>query len=514
MKTTLSEREGNTVKLAVEVSGEELQEAFDKRLKQLSREVRFPGFRPGKAPISMVRQRLGDEAVLADTIEESMSGWFTDAVIELGLDPVDRPEIDLVDDAPELGKTLSFTATVTVMPEVVLGEYKGLEAPREPSEAKDEEVDEQMDRLRNQFAELRPISDRPAQTGDFVTTDLSASLDGEPVSQFEAADFVFEVGGGRIFAEIEENVAGMSAGEERTFPMPIPEGIGDEALEGKTVECKVVLKEIKEKVLPQITDRWASEVSEFETLLELRQEIRSKIQESKTRTADQRFRALAVKAASDNATLDMPEVVVREQAEEMLEDFRRSLEAQGGTFDAYVEATGTTVEQMIEDMMPAAANNVKTGLVLDEVAKAEGIEAGDEELRAAVAQMAAGARVDAKAFEERLRKTGRIEAVRWQIIRDKAADFIMANAIATEPEIAAGEDADGPAKAEEAKPKSKSAAKPKPAAKPKSTAKPKSAAKKDAAAETEESEEEAAVTDEAAEAQEDAPPVETGTEEA
>ena len=186
-------------------------------------------------------------------------------------------------------------------------------------------------------------------------------------------------------------------------------------------------------MLPRLSDKWASEVSEFGTLLELRMDIRSKLQAGKTYASDQRFRSLAVKAVADNATLDLPDVVVHEQAEELVADFNRSLESQGATLEAYLEATGTTVEQMIEDLKPQAASNVKTGLVLDAVAKAEGIEASEEEISAAVAQMAAAGRVDAKAFEARLRKSGRMEPVRWQIVREKAADFIMANAVGVAP---------------------------------------------------------------------------------
>jgi trigger factor len=436
VKTTLSEREGNAVKLAVEVSGDELQEAFDNRLKQLSREVRIPGFRQGKVPMTMVRQRLGDEAILADAVEEAMSGWFVSAITELGLDPVDRPQIDLEGDTPELGKPLGFTASVTVMPEVVLGQYKGVEAPKDPAEVQDQEVDSQMDRLRNEFAELRPVTGRAAEKGDFVTADFRAVLEEKAVEGLEAGDFTFEVGGGRIFVEIEENVVGMSVGDERTFPLGLPEGFADDDLGGKTVDFTVTLKETKEKVLPPLSDKWASEVSEFGTLLELRVEIRKKIQAAKTYAADQHFRSLAVKAVTDNATLDLPDVVVREQAEEMAADFKQSLESQGGSLDAYLEATGTTVEQMIEDMKPQAANNVKTGLVLDAVAKAEGLEARDDEVRAAVAQMAAAGRVDPKVFEARLRKSGRLETFKWQIVRDKAADFIVAHAVAVAPQAA------------------------------------------------------------------------------
>lgn len=431
VKTTLSEREGNTVKLAVEVSSEELQEAFNKNLRELSREARIPGFRPGKAPLAMIRQRMGDEAILANTIEESMSGWFVAALLELGLDPVDQPKIEFEGDKPELGKAFAFVATVTVMPELVLGEYKGVEAPKEPAVVEDEEVDAQMERLRNEFAELRPIYGRSVQNGDFVTADFRATSDGSPVEGFDASDFVFEVGGGRTFPEIEENAVGMSTGDERTFVLTVPATGEDQA---KTVDCTMTVKEIKEKVLPQVSDRWASEVSEFATLLELRLEIRRKLQAGKTYASDHRFRALAVKAVADSVTVDLPEVAVREKAEEMLADFKRSLESEGGSFADYVEASQTTVEQMIEDLKPSAANSIKTNLALDAVAKAEGIVITDEDVGRAINQMAAVGGVDPKEFEARLRKSERIEPIRLQMRREKAADFIAANAIAVAPD--------------------------------------------------------------------------------
>ncbi|OFW59672.1 MAG: trigger factor [Actinobacteria bacterium RBG_16_64_13] len=431
MKTTLSERDGNTVKLAVEVSTDELQEAFDDRLKHLSREVRIPGFRPGKAPVSMVRQRLGDETILVDAIEESMGGWFAQGAAELELEPVDRPQIDLETEMPELDKPLSFMATVTVMPELVLGEYKGVEAQKDPSEATDEEVDAQVDRLRNELAELRPVTERAAQMGDFVTADFHATLEGKAVEGLEATDFAFELGGNRMFSAIEGQLVGMNPGEEKTFPFELPEGFPDE-MGGKSVDFTIALKEVKEKVLPGVSDQWASEVSEFATLLELRQEIRNRIGVAKAQSSDQLFRARAIKAAADNATIDLPDVVVREQAEELFADFARSIESQGGSIEGYAEVSGISVEQIIEDMKPTAANNVKTGLVLDAVAKAESVAATDEEVDAVIVQMAAVGKVDAKSFENRLRKTGRIQALRDQIVRDKAAEFIVTNAVAVQ----------------------------------------------------------------------------------
>jgi trigger factor len=426
VKTTLSERDGNTVKLEVEVSSEELQEAFNAHLKRLSREVHIPGFRPGKAPAAMVRQRLGDEAVLVEAVEESMGDWFASAAAELGIDPVDRPEIELNDEIPEMDKPLGFKATVTVMPEVVLGEYKGLKVPKNPVAVSDEEVDRQMDRLRDEFSQLRPAGDRPVQKGDFVTADLRATLDGKPIEELEATDFVFEVGGGRVFPVVEEQVVGMNVGEERTFPLELPDGLPED-MAGKTADFTVSLKEIKEKELPALTDEWTSEVSEFATVIELRQEIRNKILFGREHASEQHFRDLAIQAAADNAVIDLPDVLVRGHVEEMLGDFKRSLESQGGSLEGYVAASGASVEQIIEDMKPQAANNVKTWLVLDAIVKAEGLEATDEEVRAIVGQMAAANKMDAKALEKMLDQGRRLGSLKEQILREKAADLIAKN---------------------------------------------------------------------------------------
>lgn len=441
MKTTLTERDGNTVKLTVEVSIEELQEAFNAQLRKLSREARIPGFRPGKVPAAIVRQRLGDEAILLDAVEESMGSWLAKAVDELGLEPVDRPEIELGDEMPGLDKPLGFTATLTVMPEVTPGPYKGVEVPKDPVEVEDREVDEQMDRLRDTFSELRPVEGRPVQQGDFVTVDLSATLDGKKVDKLEAVDYLFQIGANRMIPEVEEKLIGMNAGEEKTFPVLLPEEFPED-LRGKTVDFTVKLKDIKEKVLPPLTDQWVSEISEYGTLLELRQAIRSRIQAAKEQAAEQRFRMRAIKAVVDATEVDIPEVVIKNQAEQMMADFERSLESQGATVEAYSEATGVSREQILKDMEAQAAESVKTDLVLEAVAKAEGLEATDEEVSAMVGQMAAAAKIDAKAFEQRLRRSGRIESVREQLLRDKAADFIVANAVPITPQTGEGSDAE------------------------------------------------------------------------
>jgi len=448
VKTTLTERDGNTVKLTVEVSTEELQEAFNTQLRKLSREARIPGFRPGKVPTAIVRQRLGDEAILLDAVEESMGSWLARAVEELGLEPVDRPEIELGDEMLGLDKPLGFTATFTVMPEVTPAAYKGVSVPKDPVEVEDREVDEQVERLRDTFSELRPVEGRPAQNKDFVTVDLSATLDGKRVEKLEAVDYMFQIGTDRMIPAVEEQLIGMNPGEEKTFPVVLPEEFPEE-LRGKTADFTVKLKEIKEKVLPPLTDTWVSEISEYASLLELRQAIRNRIKTAKEQAAEQRFRMRAIKAVVDATEADIPEVVIKSQAEQMLADFERSLQSQGATLEAYSEATGVSKEQILKDMEAQALESVKTDLVLEAVAKAEGLEATDGELSSMVERMASAAKIDAKAFEERLRRDGRINSLRAQLLRDKAADFIVANAVPvtpedSEPSVAEGGPQDAP----------------------------------------------------------------------
>jgi trigger factor len=252
------------------------------------------------------------------------------------------------------------------------------------------------------------------------------------VEDLAADGYVFEVGGDRMFPGVAEHLVGMNEGEECTFPFEVPEGFpGDMA--GKTADFALTLKEIKEKVLPALTDEWATEVSEFATLLELRQEIRGKIGAGKAYAVEAQFRANAVKKATDNATIDLPDVVVRVEAAELMDDFKNSIEQQGGTLDGYVEAMGITVEAMLEDIKPQAANNVKTKLTLDAVAAEESLEATDEEVGAVIAQMAATGKVDAKVLENRLRKSGRLESLKGQMVRDKAIELIVKSAVAVAP---------------------------------------------------------------------------------
>ena len=434
MRSTLKERDGNKVKVEVEVTPEELKEAYDVKLRELVREVRIPGFRPGKAPATMVQQKPGDEAVLADAIESAMSGWFVQAMIDLELEAVDRPDVDMGEEMPVLDKPLVFGAEVTVMPEVALGDYKGLKVPKDVAEVTDEEVDDRVERLRNEFAELQPVEGRAVQTSDFVLGDFNATLDGEPVGELEATDYLFEVGGGQIFAEVEEQVVGMSAGDKKSFPVTFADDVPSEELAGKTVEFNISLKEIKEKVLPEVTDDWVAEVAEFKTVDEFRADVKTRMESAKEYAAAQKYHAAAVAKAAENVTVDIPDVVVQREAAEMLGELQASIESQGLTLEGYMAATGMPMEQLVESMMPRASQNVKAKMVLDAIVKAESLEISEDDLQAAIDQMAAANGMESKEVEKRLRKSGRIDELKAQMLRDKAAGLVVEHAVAGPPE--------------------------------------------------------------------------------
>lgn len=434
MKSTVSEQEGNTVRLDVELSEEEVQRAIDATVSQLAKDVRMPGFRKGKVPRNLVVQRFGMHAITHQMLDDHLSAWYGRAAAQSGITPVARPEVDY-DEEPETGKPFAFKATVEVMPKAELGEYRGLEVPREESQVEDAEVDAQVDRLRREFAELSAVEGRPAQKDDYVVVDFSGVLDGETVENTTVEDYQYQLGSGQFLPDLEEGIVGMSVGEERQVAVDFPEDYGEEELAGKTVDFTVRLKDLKELVLPELNDELAKDVSEFATLLELRLDIRQKLQGTRDANTRRRFRNAAIAKATDNASVELPEVVVEEQAHEMVDDFLRSLQVQGADVPQYLEATGTTLESLLDDVRPGAETTVKTGAVLDAVAEAEGLTASEEEFEERLKGMAAQAGMEPVEFRSRLEESGRMTTVRRQLVREKAADLIVENAVPTEPVV-------------------------------------------------------------------------------
>jgi len=443
VKTTAGDKVGNDVKLEIEVSAEEVQRGIDATMKQLSREVRIPGFRKGKVPAGIIAQRFGMEVISQQMLDDHLSPWLMEALDETGLDPVARPEVDF-DGPPEEGKPFRFTAVVTVMPSAELGEYKGVEAPRPDVAVTDAEVDERVERLREEFAELKSAGDRPVAEADFVTVTAEGYRDGEAVANTQLDDYMFEVGGGYLLPDLEQGVIGMKIGEEATIPVAFPDDYQAEELQGATLDFTVAVKDVKTKALPPLNDEFAKDVSEFETLLELRLDIRSKLQAAKDSAADRGFRAAAIDAVAGDITVDLPPAAVDRQAREMVDDFARSLSMQGGDIRGYLQATGSGLEQLVQQMLPEAEKALRTSLALDAVAAAESLEVTDEQFDERLDKLAAAGKVEASELRSRLEQSGRISEIRQQILRELAADFIAENAVAVVPvESAADQSEEG-----------------------------------------------------------------------
>jgi len=442
VKTTVTEQEGRKARVEVEVSTEEVGKAFDATLAGLAREVRLPGFRKGRVPRPVLIQRLGMEGITQQVLDDHMDEWGQKAIDESGLQAIDVVEPPHHDGVPEQGSPFVFSVLLQLVPIPELGQYKGVEAPREDAEVKDGDVDFQVNRLREEFANLRPVSGRPAVQGDYVTVDFAGSLEGEPVEAAAAEDYVLELGSGRVLAELEQGIEGMEAGAEKVVSVPYAEDWPEEKLAGKTAEFTVKLKEIKEKILPPLNDEFAKDVSEFASLLELRLDIRRKLQGAKESAAKSRFRAAAVQKAVDNATVEIPEVMVVRQSESMMQDYLRSLEARGIDLKAFMEASKEHLGSMMLQMRPEAENMVKTGLVLDAIVEKEQLEVSEQEVDEIVKPLAEAGKSDPADLRERLEQSGRIESIRQNLLRDKAAGLIESNALAVDRSEASTETAD------------------------------------------------------------------------
>ena len=271
MTANVTKLEDNKVRLDVEVSPDAVREGVEAKVRELGRKVRVPGFRPGKAPRRVIENHLGRNYIYNEALQERLPTWYSEAVVETALRPIDSPEIHF-DEPLDESEGFKFSATVAVRPEATLGEYKGVEVPKEEIEVTDEQVDEQLEQMRDQFATLAAVEDRPLEEGDFAIIDFSGEkmTTGEPLEGGEAEDYMLEVGRGELLPDFEQNLVGMRAGERKQFGVTFPIDYAETSLRGESVLFHVHLKEIKERDLPSLDDEFAKEASEFETLEELR----------------------------------------------------------------------------------------------------------------------------------------------------------------------------------------------------------------------------------------------------
>jgi trigger factor len=424
VKTNVTELDGSRVRLEVGVEPDEVDRRVERAARELARDMRLPGFRKGKVPPQMVVQRVGREAVLEQALRESLPEWYERALLDSGITPVGDPKLD-VGALPGAGEELSFSIEVAVRPQAKLGEYKGLEVGRPEAEPPDEAVQAELDRLREGFASLNPV-ERPAAAGDLLLIDYSGTVAGEPFEGSEASDLMVELGAGSLLAEFDEALAGASPGDRVTVEVTFPDDHQPESLAGKTARFEVTVKEVREKELPELDDEFAAEASEFETLDELRAEIRRQIAAALERRADAEFTEAAVDAAAEAAEIELPSEVVHARAHEMWERLERSLGARGVDAQTYLRMQGKTSEQAVTDLEDDARRALRREATLAAVAEAEGIDVSDDEMLAALGP--GEGESDPERLLERLRSTGRDELLREDLRLRKAADVIAAAA--------------------------------------------------------------------------------------
>ena len=425
MAVQLEKLEKNMAKLTIEVPAEEFEKGLQKAYQKMKNRIQVPGFRKGKAPRKMIEKMYGAAIFYEDAANEVIPEAYEKAVSECEEIIVSRPDISV--EQIEEGKPFIFTAEVALKPEVTLGEYMGLEVEKAEASVSEEDVDREIDRQRENNARNVDVTDRPVQQGDIVKLDFEGFVDGVPFEGGKGTDYPLTIGSGSFIPGFEDQLVGAAAGEEKEVNVTFPENYQAAELAGKAATFKCVVKEIKEKVLPEADDEFAQDVSDFDTIAEYRDDIRAKLLETKTAEAKQLKETRVVAKAVENAQMDIPEAMIADQVSRMAEDFRRRIEAQGLTFEQYVQFTGMTPEQMTDQMRPEAETRIKNSLVLEAIAKAENIEASEEKVEERLSKMAESYKMELDKLKE-IFQGADLEQLKADLAIEEAVEKIVAAA--------------------------------------------------------------------------------------
>src|SRR3954452_22838094 len=342
VKTKTSELGDSRVRVEVEVEPAAVDKALSQAAANLGRDLKIPGFRKGKVPPQVVIQQVGRDAVLDEAVRRALPDWYDHAIADAGVNTVGEPKIDL-QDLPEKGASLAFTIEVGVRPDAELGTYKGVEVGRREAQVADDEVQAELDRMRESLASLETV-EREAGDGDFLVLDFTGKVDGEPFEGGEARGYLFELGSGQLIPGFEEQLAGAKGGEDREVNVTFPDEYPNEELAGQDAAFAVAVKEVKEKRLPELDDEFAIQAGGFDTLDELRGDIEKRLREADERTIESEFREAAVDAAAAEAKVEIPHELVHAKAHEMWHRTSRRLAQQGVDPARYLEMTGKTEE--------------------------------------------------------------------------------------------------------------------------------------------------------------------------
>lgn len=425
MSLQVEKLEKNMAKLTVEVPAEEFDKALAAAYNKNKGRFNIPGFRKGKAPQAMVEKMYGAGILYEDAVNEALDMTYGDAVEESKLDIVSRPEIGIVQ--VDKGKTLIYTATVAVKPEVSLGGYKGIEVEKASAEVTDEDIEDELKKVQEQNSRLVTVEDRAVEDGDQTVIDFEGLVDGKTFEGGKSEDYPLTIGSHSFIDTFEEQLIGKNIGEACELNVTFPNEYHSKELAGKPAVFKVTVKEIKRKELPELNDEFAGEVSEFETLEEYRNDIKEKVAAKKEKEAATENEDRVVEKVVENAAMDIPEPMIDSQVNNMVNDYARRMEGQGLSLDQYMKFTGMTIESLKEQMKPQALKRIQTRLVLEAVAKAENITVSDEAVEKEIASMAEAYKMEASQVKEYLGENG-LQQMKEDLAVQEAVDFLVAEA--------------------------------------------------------------------------------------
>ncbi|ABS74889.1 MULTISPECIES: trigger factor [Bacillus] len=423
MSVKWEKQEGNEGVLTVEVDADTFKTALDDAFKKVVKQVSIPGFRKGKVPRGLFEQRFGVEALYQDALDILLPVEYPKAVEEAGIEPVDRPEIDV--EKIEKGESLIFTAKVTVKPEVKLGDYKGLGIEKDDTAVTDEDVQNELKALQERQAELVVKEEGAVENGDTVVLDFEGFVDGEAFEGGKAENYSLEVGSGSFIPGFEEQLTGLEAGAEKDVEVTFPEEYHAEELAGKPAVFKVKIHEIKAKELPELNDEFAKDIDEeVETLAELTEKTKKRLEEAKENEADAKLREELVLKASENAEADVPQAMIDTELDRMLKEFEQRLQMQGMNLELYTQFSGQDENALKEQMKEDAAKRVKSNLTLEAIAQAENLEVTDEEVEAELTKMAEAYNMPVENIKQAI---GSTDAMKEDLKVRKAIDFLVEN---------------------------------------------------------------------------------------
>ncbi len=451
LTTTLTELPESRVRLEVQVPPQEVQSRVEHKARELGRELKLPGFRRGKVPAPLVIQRIGREAVLEEAVRDTLGSWYADAIVAAGIVPVGDPKLDL-GDLPPQGEELRFSIEIGVLPTAQLGQYKGLEVGRGEPRADEQLLDQEVERLRERLAKLHTV-ERPAEKGDFVVIDYLGSLvleSGERVAQpaegrlagpldhsshlepfegGEGRDQLVELGSESLIPGFEEALVGAQAGDQRTVKLDFPADYGHEQLAGRPASFAVTLKEVKRKDLPALDEDFAIDAG-FDTVEDLRQDIRARLLEVDEQRVQNEFRDAALDAAVAQAKVEVPPALVQARAQEMWERMLHSLSHRGINRETYLQIDGRPEEEILSELAPDAERALRREALLTAIVTAEGIEPSEPSILEALTPTAEREGVTPDELHARLRDSGRLEELREDLAARQAIDLIASEAVA------------------------------------------------------------------------------------